>query len=105
MRYLGTVTITPGTPIKLSTQFPNEKGRPFNSLVVAQKRSNAGFVFVGTAAMTGEANASLTIPPASASAVPYANINLSAASDPLTVDLFAIDGTAAEVVQISTLTN
>ena len=105
MRYLGTVTITPGTPIKLSTQFPNEKGRPFNSLVVAQKRVNVGFVFVGTAAMTGEANASFTIPPASASAVPFANISLSAASDPLTVDMFSIDGTAAEVVQISTLTN
>ena len=105
MRYLGTVTITPGTPIKLSTQFPNEKGVEFNSLIVSQKRGNAGFVFIGAASMTGEANASFTIPPASASAVPYANINLSAASNPLTIDTFAIDGTAAEIVQISTMVN
>lgn len=104
LKFLGALTITPATPQLLTSVAAIAaagRGKSFAAIGIAQKRGNTGFVFVGDSAMTGEADASFTIPPASASAAPFAWIPPNAVQQNATgIEGIKVDGTAAEIVQV-----
>jgi hypothetical protein len=106
LKFLGTLTITPATPQLLTSVaaiVAAGRGKAFSAIIIAQRRVNVGFVFVGDAAMAGEATATFTIPPSSASASPFAQIDggPGGGANPVGIEGISVDGTAAEIVQIS----
>jgi len=101
LKYLGAVTITAATPKLLTTALPTMKAEKGHALIIAQKRGNTGFVYIGDEDMTGESNASITIPPASASQTPFYRHVFEDAPNGATIQGIKIDGSANEVVQIS----
>lgn len=104
IKFLGPLTITPGTPQLLTSVAAISaagKGQGFQAIIIAQKRGNVGFFFIGGSAMAGEATATVTVPPASASACPFAQITLGQGANPIGIEGISVDGTAAEVVQVS----
>ena len=105
LKFIGSLLLTPGTPILLSSAFPTFAKQYFNALIISQRRGNAGFIFIGDQDMTGEATAMVIIPPATATTVPFAVIEQmeTKRSNPLLLDYVAVDGSAAETIQISGL--
>src|SRR5262245_6147808 len=105
LKFIGSLLLTPGTPILLSTAFPTFAGQQFNDIVIAQRRGNTTFIFVGDQSMTGEANASFSIPPTSASSCPFANVEMvtTGRSNPWFLRHIKVDGNVAETIQISGL--
>jgi len=107
IKFLGTLTITPATPQLLTSVAAiaaAARGKTFNAIIIQQRRVNVGFVFIGDAAMAGESTLSIIIPPASASAAPFAQITLEGAgANPVGIEGISVDGSAGEVVQVSGL--
>jgi hypothetical protein len=105
LEFIGSLLLTPGTPIRLVLAFPLIAGQRYDTLIISQRRVNAGFIFVGDKEMTGEADMMFAIPPASATSCPFANINLAVVnrSDPVIIETVTVDGSAAETIQISGL--
>ena len=107
LKFLGVLTITPATPQLLTSVAAiaaAARGKAFNAIVIQQRRVNVGFVFVGDATMAGEATTCIVIPPASAAQAPYLQLDLEGVgANPLGIEGISVDGTAAEVVQVSGL--
>ena len=104
LKFLGSLLITPLTPQALDSVAAIAaagKGKPFNAIVIQQRRGNAGFVFVGDSAMTGEATLSYIIPPASATTAPFLEIEYGGGgSNPVGIEGIKVDGSAGETVQV-----
>lgn len=105
LKFIGSLLLTPGTPILLNAAFPLFDEQYFNALIISQRRVNVGFIFIGDQDMTGEADCTVIVPPASASSVPFGQVEQMATnrSNPLRLAYIAVDGSAAETVQISGL--
>ena len=105
LEFIGSLLLTPGTPILLAVAFPAMADpRRWDTIIISQRRGNAGFIFIGAKTMTGEATMMVAIPPASATSVPFANISISAPtnrSNPVIPETIAVDGSIAETIQIS----
>ena len=84
-----------------SRALPAFKAQPFWGIIISQRRVNVGFVFVGDAVMTGEANMSFVIPPASASTCPFAQVDFQGQTFGL--ESWSVDGSAAETINVSGL--
>lgn len=103
LKFIGSLLLTPGVPILLSTAFPTFAKQYFNAIVIAQRRANAGFIFVGDKDMAGETTASFTIPPTTATTCPLATIETieTLRSNPFLLSNIKVDGSAAETIEIS----
>lgn len=105
LKFIGSLLLTPGVPILLSAAFPTFAKQYFNAIVVSQRRGNAGFIFIGDQDMAGEATAMVIVPPATATTVPFGQIEQmeTKRSNPMMLTYVKVDGSAAETVQISGL--
>lgn len=105
LEFIGSLLLTPGVPIRLVVAFPLIAGQRYDTIIISQRRVNAGFIFVGDKAMTGEVTMMVAVPPASATSCPFAEIDLSVVnrSNPVIIETITVDGSAAETIQISGL--
>lgn len=106
LKFLGLVTVTAGAPQLLTSVaaiVAAGRGKSFAAIIIAPRRTNTGFVYVGDFVTTNEATACFTIPPPTAVLTPYVTVPPNAVrQNPMGIEGISIDGSVnGDIVHIS----